>query len=49
MLAEVMFSIDCNLTHTLTMDTCMTPLYQAIETYMFALNADILALNNSLK
>jgi hypothetical protein len=44
-----MFSMNCNATHSLVLEQCMGQLYQAVDTYMFSLNADILALNTSLQ
>lgn len=49
LLAEVTFSLNCPETHLTVLQQCMPKLYQSVETFMFNLNADIMALNNTLK
>lgn len=44
-----MFSLMTNEAHSQIMEKCMAQLYTTVDAFMFALNADIMALNNSLK
>ena len=49
MLTEVMFSIGLDQTQLKIISICISKLYHVIDQQMISLNADILALNNSLK
>lgn len=49
MLTEVMFSIGQDAVQLKIMEVCIAKLYHVIDQQMISLNADILALNNSLK
>ena len=49
MLTEVMFSIGLDQTQLKIISVCINKLYHVIDQQMISLNADILALNNSLK
>jgi hypothetical protein len=49
MLTEVMFSIGQDQTQLKIISVCISKLYHVIDQQMISLNADILALNNSLK
>jgi len=48
MLTEAMFSIQDDQTQEMIVDICLSQLFKTVETYMLALNADIMLLNNSL-
>lgn len=43
-----MFSIQDDQTQEMIVDICLSQLFKTVETYMLALNADIMLLNNSL-
>lgn len=44
-----MFSLNDPHTHLQVIEMCMPNLYQAVDQYVFALNADMIALNTSLQ
>lgn len=49
MLTEIMFSISCDQTHVLVITECINQLYETVDSFMIALNNDIMALNMTLK
>ena len=49
MLTEAMFAINSNEAHSMIIENCLNQLFLAVDQYLFGLNADIMALNNSLE
>lgn len=49
MLTEALFSVENDGVHKKVQEVCMLKLFEIVDQQMIALNADILALNISLK